>query len=473
MLQIPILRWGEPYDSLETDEVLHFATGEPVAKVSRANSGLIARDVRKSKRARDVLREIPPDDLVDMVCKAADLYLHAELPMGDGTQTPDDFIKAQSATTGLPEVLCRNNMVKNHFVMTEMRKILASLTRGLDLNVLGKGYGRERDVTISYQANSSVVGLVLPSNSPGVHTLWLPVIPMQVGLMMKPGSSEPWTPYRIVQAFYQAGIPREAISVYPGSSDVGGAILEHSQRSMIFGGQQTIDKYAHNPRVQAHGPGFSKILFGEDKIDDWEKYLDLMFDSVCANSGRSCINCSSIWVPRHGREIAEALARRMIDIPVLPHDHPDAKLAAFTISGVASSINDAIDGTLNEPNSYDVTAKLRDGSRLIQRERHDFLLPTTIFAASPAERITYTEYMFPYVTVVECKQAEMLSAIGPTLVCTALTDDSRFRQDLLDATHIDRLNLGAVPTMHLNWLQPHEGNIVEFLFRNRALQFGE
>jgi hypothetical protein len=25
---------------------------------------------------------------------------------------------------------------------------------------------------------------VLPSNSPGVHTLWMPVIPLQVGLVL-------------------------------------------------------------------------------------------------------------------------------------------------------------------------------------------------------------------------------------------------------------------------------------------------
>src|SRR6185436_16134249 len=48
-------------------------------------------------------------------------------------------------------------------------------------------------VTVSYQAQSPVLGLVLPSNSPGVHTLWLPVIPMQVGLVLKPGPQEPWT----------------------------------------------------------------------------------------------------------------------------------------------------------------------------------------------------------------------------------------------------------------------------------------
>jgi hypothetical protein len=41
---------------------------------------------------------------------------------------------------------------------------------------------------------------------------------------------------------------------------------------------------------------------------------------------------------------------------------------------------------------------------------------------------------------------------------------------LLDSHHIDRLNIGAIPTIKLDWLQPHEGNIVEFLFRPRAFQ---
>jgi hypothetical protein len=41
---------------------------------------------------------------------------------------------------------------------------------------------------------------------------------------------------------------------------------------------------------------------------------------------------------------------------------------------------------------------------------------------------------------------------------------------LIDAPQIDRLNIGAIPTIKLDWLQPHEGNIVEFLFRPRAFQ---
>src|SRR6476659_906870 len=129
MLQLPVLRWGQPYTCMDVDDVVHFSTGEPIARVSRANGGLIGRDMRKAQRARDVLREIPIDDLIARVGAAGELYMNATLPMGDGSQSPDEFAKAQSASTGLPERMCRANMKKNGFVLAEMRAILGSLTR--------------------------------------------------------------------------------------------------------------------------------------------------------------------------------------------------------------------------------------------------------------------------------------------------------------------------------------------------------
>jgi acyl-CoA reductase-like NAD-dependent aldehyde dehydrogenase len=470
MLQIPVLRWGQPYTSIDVDPVVHFATGEPIANVSRANAGLVQRDLRNAQRARDVLREIPIDDLIARSAVAGDLYTNGTLPMGDGTQTPDEFVRAQSASTGLPERMCRANMKKNAFVLAEMRRILTSLTRGLAFDVLSTGHGVERDVPISYQPQSPVVGLVLPSNSPGVHTLWLPVIPLQIGLVLKPGPQEPWTPYRMAEAFFKAGVPREAISIYPGQGDIGAAVLESAGRNLIFGGTATVDRYRGNPAVQAHGPGFSKIVLGDDQVDRWEQFLDVMVDSVFLNSGRGCINCSGIWASRHTREIADALAQRLAAVAPLPPDHPDASLAAFTVPGVAEAISKEIDRDVEAPGVTEVTAKHREGGRLVKDGRADYLLPTVIHCDSPEPAIAKNEYMFPFVTVVQCPEANILGAIGPTLVCSAITCNPSFRRSLLDAVHIDRLNLGPVPTIQLNWLQPHEGNLIEFLFRARAFQ---
>jgi acyl-CoA reductase-like NAD-dependent aldehyde dehydrogenase len=470
MLHIPVLRWGEPYKSLDIDKVVHFATGETLAEVSRANGGLIERDMRHARRARDVLRETPIPELIDRVKRAADLYVEAELPLGNGTQTPEQFVRMQSATTGLPEHMCRFNMKKNHFVLNQMDKMLDALTRGLDPSILSRGYGVEhRGVPVSYQAQSPVLGMVLPSNSPGVHTLWLPIIPMQVGLVLKPGPQEPWTPYRMTQAFVQAGIPKQAIAIYPGLGDVGAAVLASCPRSLIFGGSATVEQYKGNPRVQAHGPGFSKIILGDDQVDNWEKHLDLMADSVFINSGRGCINCSGIWASRHARAIATALAERLGPVEPLPPEDPKSALAAFTVSGQAEAISQDIDRDLQAPGVQDLTA--RYGERLVKKERCAYLRPTVILCDSPEPAIARKEYMFPFVTVVQCPQEKMIDAIGPTLVCSAITANKNFQRALLDASNIDRLNIGTIPTIQLNWLQPHEGNIVDFLFRARAFQF--
>jgi acyl-CoA reductase-like NAD-dependent aldehyde dehydrogenase len=470
MPHLSVLRWGEPYKSLEVEKLTRFDTGEPIAEMSKAMGGHVDRDLRHAKRARQLLRAIPPGDLIGMMKKAAELFLHATLPCGDGQQSPDDFIRMQSATTGLPRVMCQANMKKNAFVLEHMDEILDALTRGLDMNIMGRGYGVEsRGVPLSYQANAPVLGMVLPNNSPGVHTLWLPVVPMQIGLVIKPGSQEPWTPYRIVEAFAQAGVPRQAMAVYPGGHDVGGAIMAACQRSLIFGGQATVEQYKTNPRVQVHGPGWSKIVLGQDEVDHWEKYLDIMAESVALNGGRSCINASAIFTPKHGRAIAAALADRLGPVVPLPPDDPNARLAAFTNVALAEAVNQEIEADLKTPGVECLTA--RHGERLVKHERYAYLRPTVMFASSPEPAVVRREYLFPFVTVVEVPQEKLIDALGPTLVCTALTRDAAFQRALLDAGHIDRLNFGPIPTTRLNWLQPHEGNIVEFLFRARAFQF--
>jgi acyl-CoA reductase-like NAD-dependent aldehyde dehydrogenase len=468
-MHLPAYRFGKPYESLERETLVHFLTGEKIAEVSQVGGAIVGRDLQKAGQARAALLAIDPEEIVERLQTAGNLYAHGTLTVGDSKQSPDDFVKQQSATTGLPESLCRANMQKNMFVLANMDRMLDALSRGLSPEILWKGFGTEhRGVVVSYQAQSPVLGLVLPSNSPGVHTLWLPVIALGVGLVMKPGSQEPWTPYRMTSAMIEAGIPAEAISLYPGPTDVGAGILNTCRRSMIFGSAKTVEQYRANPGVQVHGPGFSKIILGDDCVDDWEKHLDMMAESVAINSGRGCINASAIYASRHTKEIAAALAERLGPIDVKPPQDPDAKLAAFTIPGAAKAIWGQIEAGLKAPGVSHMTAPY--GDRLVEGERCGWLRPVVAHCTSPEPEIAKAEYMFPFVTVVECPQATMLEKIGPTLVCTAITDNSAFQSDLVNSTAIDRLNLGSIPTTKLDWLQPHEGNIIDFLYRSRALQ---
>ncbi|MGB1816294.1 MAG: aldehyde dehydrogenase family protein, partial [Rubripirellula sp.] len=441
MITLSPLRWGTPYESLDFTDVVHFDTGEPIARVGNVGGGIVGRDMRKAHKAREALLQFATDDLVERCKKAAVLFETAELKVGDSLQSVDQFVHQQSASTGLPEHMCRSNMSKNSFVLSNIDQILNCLTRGLDLSIFSKGYGEEgRGVIVSYQSQTPVLGAVLPNNSPGVHTLWLPAIPLQVGLALKPGSQEPWTPYRMVSAFIEAGIPAEAFGLYPGGHDAGGAIMTKTPRSMIFGSAQTVAQHEGNPRVQAHGPGFSKVLIGDDVVDDWESYLDLLVESVLSNSGRSCINCSGIWASRHTREIAAAIAEKIGPVDVLPPTDDNAQLAAFTVPAMATGTHAMVQQDLAEAGVEDMTEAF--GEKLIEREHCAYLRPMVVHADSPDRQVAAKEYMFPFVSVVECPQDQMLKRIGSTLVGTVLTQDPKLIHAAGSSVDIDRVNIG-------------------------------
>jgi len=140
------------------------------------------------------------------------------------------------------------------------------------------------------------------------------------------------------------------------------------------------------------------------------------------------------------------------------------------VPGVAAAISQAIDADVQQAGVTDVTARHRDVDRVIPHGLADYLLPTVVHCDSPDAAVAQKEYMFPFVSVVQCPESQVLEKIGPTLVCSAVTETPSLRRRFLDATHIDRLNLGPVPTNRLNWRQPHEGNLIDFLFRARAFQ---
>jgi len=470
MIQIPLLRAGTSYTSLATNSLTDVRTGDVVAEVSKANSGLIARDLGSTRSNRQALESLSVRELLDICRKAAGFFMDSELPIGSSSQTPELYVEQLSSTTGMPQALVRSNMEKIRFVMAEMETVLGGLTRGIEPQVIDQGWTLEEGRCLSFRRETDSLGVILPSNSPGVHSLWIPAIPLKVPLVLKPGGREPWSPFRIAQSFLAAGCPPEAISMYPTDYSGVGEILLRCGRSMLFGDRATVEPWEGDPRVQIHGPGWSKVILGEDGADRWQEYLDLTVDSVAKNGGRSCINASGVWTAKSGREIAEALAERLAQIQALPLDDPDARLAAFPDVRIADRLSAQIDSQLRQPGAEDLTSELRPGGRVAHVDGCAFLLPTVIYCSDPDHPLAKAEYLFPFVTVVEMRQSAIVENIGPSLVVTALTEDPQFRHELMTAPNIERLNLGAYSTCEVAWDQPHEGNLFEHLYRQRALQ---
>ncbi|MDX2034129.1 MAG: aldehyde dehydrogenase family protein [Blastocatellia bacterium] len=469
MLHIPILRKGNPYKSIDVTRVPHFKTRETFVELSMANAGLIRRDLLDQETPRAALAQFTMEQLLAMCRQAADYFLNDTLPVGDGAQSPDDYVRQLSATTGMPHVLVRKNMKKIYGVMAEMESVIDGLTRGLDLKILDEGFGVHEGHAVSFFPRAQSLGVILPSNSPGVHSLWVPSIAMKIPLVLKPGSSEPWSPYRIAQAMIKAGVPKEAFGYYPADHSGGGAILQNCGRGMFFGDSASVGKYAGDPRIELHGTGYSKVVLGADLADDWEKYLDVMVASITENGGRSCINASGVWVTRHGREIAAALAERVAKIVPRDAEDPTALLAPFANPEIANRLSKIVESGLREPGATDMTAAIR-GDRRVDWEGAAYLLPTIVHVENHEHPLANREFLFPFASVVEVKPEELPEALGPSLVVSAITQDQNLINRLVASPHVDRLNIGPIPTMQIAWDQPHEGNLFEHLYARRAFQ---
>jgi acyl-CoA reductase-like NAD-dependent aldehyde dehydrogenase len=466
-MNIPILRLGREYSS---HDLVELDLGAETLTTHTANPGLIRRDLLQISKSKAALDAIPADTLATYCEQAAELFLHADLPCGDVVQSPQQYVESLSALTRLPHTLVRMNMGKIHAAMSQVRTIIAGLTRNMPLNIFDKGITRIDDLIINYFPTTSSLGVSLPSNAPAVNSLWIPAPVMKIPVLLKPGREDPFTPLRIVQAMIQAGFPKEAFGYYPTTHEGGDTLLTTCGRGISFGSDATVKKYSAFPSIQVHGTGRSKILIGEDMIHRWPEFLEVIVQSISANGGRSCINTSAILVPSHRDELANALAAELAKIQPHPRDHPDAILCGFANPALADGIDDLISAHLKDSGVTDVTALHRETPRKVDAFDQTYLQPTLISCSEKDHALANTEFMFPYASIVEIPQSEMLSNIGQPLVVSAFTEDPHFIEQLLLSPDIERLNLGTFPTNRVQWEQPHEGNLFEFLYHRRAIQ---
>ncbi len=134
-----------------------------------------------------------------------------------------------------------------------------------------------------------------------------------------------------------------------------------------------------------------------------------MVASIADNGGRSCINASAVVVPAHAAEIADALAQKLGPVAPRPIEDESAVLAGFANPKMAEFIDAAIEDGLQTPGAVEVTAKYRTGPRKVAFDGAVYLRPTIVRCDSFAHPLANREFLFPYASVVQVPQAEMLN----------------------------------------------------------------
>ncbi|MEI2685792.1 MAG: aldehyde dehydrogenase family protein [Cypionkella sp.] len=473
---IPAIRLGRNYESLDKVEVKDHRSGAVLATVSQVNGGIVKRDMAKIGSAREALRGFTVAQLIELSAKAGELFLNGTLPLGDQghTQSPQQYVETLSLTSGLPHVMVRRNMAKIHYALTHMPFVLNGLSRGLDFSILDRGFGEQFGTKLSFMPTCQALGLVMPSNSPAVNSLWIPAIALKTPVVIKPGKEEPWTPYRLIQAFIAAGVPAEAFGFYPTDHDGAATILNQSAGGrLIFGDKSTTQQYASNPAIQIHGPGLEQDS-GRRRLHRELARLHRRDGQrrSATTAGDPASTPARWWCPGMRRRSRMPWRRNSVRWSRPRPDDENARLSGFANPKMADFIDGQIEEGLKTPGAEDVTAKYRGGPRKVVSEGGTYMRPTIVRCDSFQHPLANREFLCPYasvVTVVRSRDDACTKSATPWRVRRS-PRTRRSSRKLEAYPEIERLNIGPVSTMAISWDQPHEGNMFEFLWKRRSIE---
>jgi acyl-CoA reductase-like NAD-dependent aldehyde dehydrogenase len=299
-------------------------------------------------------------------------------------------------------------------------------------------------------------------NHPAVHSLWLEALALGYRVAVRPSRREPFTPHRLISALRASGFGDDQVVLLPTDYTVADEILRQADLSMVYGGQEVIDKYATDPTVLPNGPGRSKILITAEA--DWRDYLDMIVDSISNQGGVGCVNTTAVFLEGDPTPLAQAIAERLATIPSLPPDDEKAVLPVYSLK-TAKTFEDYLlttaAGTTSHLGGHGVVEELGDGSAVLRPAVHQ--------VDSPYATQVNVELGFPCVWVAPWTREAGTSVFTNTLVLTAVTQDEQLLDDLLADPTIKNLYIGNHPTYWMEPGIPHDAYLGEFLMRSKAV----
>jgi acyl-CoA reductase-like NAD-dependent aldehyde dehydrogenase len=411
--------------------------------------------VTRSIAAQRKVAPLPPTQRQAALDKAAEIFVHDQIAGLDF----QSYVTRASRVSGLPITVTRAGALD---VATALGQALDAVRPARPTgSVFDWRDERTRGGSGVWVRRGEVFAVHVSGNHPGVHGAWPQALALGYRVAIRPSRREPFTGHRVITALRQAGFRPEDVLYLP--TDYAGAdeIIRAADLSMVFGGQDVVDKYAADPTVLANGPGRSKILITAEH--DWRDYLDLIVDSIANLGGMACQNTTAVLYEGDPTALAQAIAERLASIPALPASDENAILPTQPIAR-AQALSDHLAakaaGSTPLLGADRVVADLGDGSAALRPAVH--LLDTP-----DADKLN-TELPFPCVWVSPWLRGDGVAPLRTSLVITAITSDEQLIDELLADPTVTNLYRGLHPTYYLAPELPHDGYLAEFLMRNKG-----
>lgn len=421
----------------------------PVAHLPRAPRVSVREAVETAREEGfSALQSMPVRDLLDIL-REASLRFEGVGPPGTD---PGAYRRQVTRATGMPVGWVR---VSAHWLAYGLRHAAETLraqspTGGLDVYD-DPTYTRERNVGLAFAPRARVLGALMPGNDPGVYAWPILALAMKVPVVVRPSDRDPFTPIRLARALFAAGLPRSAFHVLPGERAIGETLLRAADHGMAFGGDRVADRFGDDPTVETYGPGNSVAVLARDPTGE---ELDSLARGVVRAGGRTCYNLTRIVATGacDADALAADLAARVAGATVGPVGSEETDVPVFPDADRARRVDD-LAGTAGE----DVTARHRDGPRLIETDDGPVVRPTVVRSAGLVD-----ELPAPFAGVTRLPIGAIPEELGRSYLGVSIGDEDIERR-LVRSPRVRKLYGGRYPAA-VDLRETHEEFLAEFLY---------
>ena len=428
-------------------EVIRDTTGVPVAETSVVPRLFVNRSIDAQRK----VRPLAAAEREAALTKAADVFVSSTIAGLDF----DSYVELTCRVSGLPMNAARAGA----------HAVAESLTTAFDAVRPAQPSGASLDwrelSTVGgaiWARRGEVLAVHAPGNAPGVHGLWPQALALGYRVAIRPSRREPLTAHRLIHALRQTGF-RAADALYlPTDHAVANDVIQAADLAMVYGGQDVVDRYAHDPRVLTNGPGRTKILITAEC--DWRDHLDVIVDSIANLGGMACVNATAVLYEGDAAPLAQAVAERLSRIE--PSTLPTTSIEAAR--ALADHLAARAVGTTAVLGADQVVADL--GGEFTA------LRPAVHLLATPDPTKLNVELPFPCVWVSPWSRADGIAPLRNSLVLNAITTDDELVDALVSEPTVTNVYVGRHATHHSAPHIPHEGFLADFLMRNKGFMGG-
>lgn len=301
----------------------------------------------------------------------------------------------------------------------------------------------------------SNLSVSLPGNSPGPNSVWPEALLYGYEVILRPSFRDVFTPLRLAKSLIDAGAPRSSISIIFCDHLAHDTLVNRSDLSLIFGGEQMELKYQNDPDVKVYGPGRSATIIDPKFYDS--KVAAEIIDSVVGAGGVACFNTSLLLLthPSTGFEhnfvedLVSAVKKKQY---VGQDDRPIISAEVYrnlvTQMLPRSEIEIIHDGTTSVGST-----EVRAGPLVYKRR-------------NSAVGQTILEFPFPAVEVSLLQDSDVENAVRKSLATAIYSDDTRLIHKVFHSRSGGRVLINTNSTTDFSGL-PHDGHLSEFLLTER------